>query len=407
MIEVNVPAGRAIGIEDFKQWMNVSSVDERKEIVDFCKELGIVPETPKVTTKEDVEEYLLKSGDDARKEIANTCRGLGVLPDTTKEDVKAWFGGRTKEELAEVVNSDVVNSVLESMQNKCHNGKARKDWRACFKKRVIIPMDVMFASLVDHMQTSGEERAFQLGLRDALKTGAGDDHLLNCLFFEELEQGAFESCVQYLSGLCTQPMEKLDTCMKLVKDMLTYHRDDETALQKKKVFLTEKIAYNKLRKNTVVGWTTQDALHGDEGAASCDQLTGSLDELTSRDTQLLESVETDLKTTTTKKDALEKRFEVWYKKIFPPVGVKRAVDAVSDACLNVASGMKRAKDGVGSAASASGQLCLQAGVAAYNAGGVILQHAQPVMQGMGGVVMAIANHAMSDVPSQLALGGPQ
>lgn len=406
MSSVTVPAGHPIGFEDFKRLMNGSSADERQKIADYCMELGIVFKTTKETTKEDVEEYLRESDHDARKEIANTCKELGVCPDTTKEDVKAWFGNCTEGERNEVVNSDVVNSVLESMQN---NRKARKEWLACFKKPVVIPVDVMFASLVDHMQTSGEERSFQLALRDALMKGVGDDHPLSCLFFDPLEPGQYKSCLEYLSGsgMCKHPMEKLDACLEVANNLITVYRDDEKALEKKKAFLTEQIAYNKLRRNTVTGWAAQDAMYGDKGAVSCDVLNKDLTDLTSRDSQELEAVENELKTTTTTKETLETRFQEWYNSAFPSRGVKRAADAVSGACSNVASGMKRAKDGVGSVASAGGQLCVQAGVAAYNVGGAILQQAQPVMEGVGGAVRAIAAHAMSDAPAQLALGGPQ
>ena len=398
-----------VNVEDFKEWMNGSSDDERQEIAKLCKELGIVPVTPQVTTKEDVKEYLLKSGDDERKEIANTCKELGVLPDTTKEDVKAWFSefpnDRTKEELAEVVGPEVVNAVLETMQN---NRKARKEWRACFNRPVIIPMDAMFASLVDHMETSGDERSFQLALRDALMTGVGDDHPLSCLFFDPLESGQYKSCLEYLSGMCKHlPMEKLDANLEATKNLITYYRDDEKALEVKKAFLTEQIAYNKLRNNTVTGWAAQDAMYGDAGAVSCGKLTQEFTDLTSRDSKELEAVENELKTTTTKKETLEKKFKKWYNSVFPPVGVKRAVDAVSDACSSVGTGLKRAKNGVGSVASAGGQLALTVGGAAYNAGSAVLQQAQPVMQGMSNTAMALANYAMSDVPQQLALGGPQ
>lgn len=405
MSQVNVPAGH--GIEDFKRWINGSSDDERQEIVDFCRELGIVPETPKVTTKEDVKEYLLKSGDDERKDFGKLCKELGVLPDTTKEEVQAWFSNCTEGERDEVVNSDVVNSVLESMQNKCHNGKARKDWRACFKRPVIIPMDVMFASLVDHMETSGEERSFQLGLRDALMKGAGDEHPLCCLFFDELEPGQYKSCVEYLSGLCTHLMEKLDANLEVAKNLITYYRDDETALQEKKKFLEASLVWNKERKKTVSGWQAKDKIHGEQGAASCKVLNTELTNTTTRDQKILEGVEENLTATTTTRDTLETRFKEWYNSVFPSRGVKRAADAVSGACSNIASGMKRAKDGVGSVASAGGQLALTAAGVAYNAGGAILQHAQPVFQGASNTVMAIANHAMSDAPAQLALTGSQ
>jgi hypothetical protein len=408
MSKVNVPAGHSIGFEDFERWMNGSSVEERQKIAAYCKESGIVFETPKVTTKEDVKEYVLKSGDDERKDFANTCKELGVRPDTTKEDVKAWFSDdRTKEELAEVVGPEVVNSVLYTMQNN-NGGKARKDWRACFKHGVVIPVDVMFASLVDHMKTSGDERFFQLGLQDALMKGVGDDHPLSCVFFDPLEPDQYKSCLEYISGKCQQhPLKKLDACLEVAKNLITYYRDDETALQERKKFLGAKLDWNKERKNTVSGWAAKDKIHGEQGATSCDVLNKDLNDYTTRDQKILEGVDDNLAATIATRETLETRFKEWYTSVFPPRGVKRAADAVSGACSNIASGMKRAKNGVGTMASAGGQLALTAAGAAYNAGGVILHHAQPVMQGMSGAVMAIANKAMSDVPEQLALGGPQ
>lgn len=411
MSSVTAPAGHPIGFEDFKRWMNGSSADERQKIAAYCTELGIVFKTTNETTKEDVEEYLRESDHDARKEIANTCKTLGVRPDTTKEDVEAWFSefpnDRTKEELAEVVSPQVVNAVLETMQN---DRKARKDWRACFKEPVVIPVDVVLASLVDHMQTNGEERSFQLGLQDALMTGVGDDHPLSCLFFDPLEPGQYKSCLEYLSGdVCKhRPMEKLNACLEVAKNLVTYYRDNEKALQEKKKFMQNQLDWNKERKQTVTGWEAKDKMYGEKGAASGASLNKDLTNVITRDQKEIQGVENELEITTTTRDTLETRFKEWYNSVFPPRGVKRAADAVSDVCSYAAEGIKRAKNGVGTVASAGGQMALTAAGAAYNAGSAVLQQAQPVMQGVSNTAMAIANYAMSDAPpQQLALGGPQ